>query len=129
MKTKPDLRKAVRSMSRQLLPGGVLLVEPWFSQEQWNVGRVSINQVEKPDMKLVRMALARKRGKVSLLEFQYLIGTPRGIKHLTEHLELGLFDHEEYMESFTRAGLKVTHDAEGIFGRGLYIGTRPGESS
>ena len=129
MKTKTDLQKAVRSMSHHLLPGGVLLVEPWFSEEQWNVGRVSINRVEKSEIKIVRMALARKRGKVSLLEFQYLIGTSRGIEHLKEHLELGLFDHQEYMDAFTRAGLDVTHDLEGIFGRGLYIGTRPQESS
>jgi ubiquinone/menaquinone biosynthesis C-methylase UbiE len=129
MKTKADLRKAVKSMSRQLLPGGVLLIEPWFSQEQWNVGRVSINEVEKPEIKIIRMALARKRGKVSLIEFQYLIGTPKGIEHLTEQLELGLFDHEEYLDAFNRAGLQVTHDTEGIFGRGLYIGTRPQEHS
>jgi ubiquinone/menaquinone biosynthesis C-methylase UbiE len=125
MTTKSDLRKAVRSMSRHLLPGGVLLVEPWFSLEQWNAGRVSINQVEKPDIKIVRMALARRRGKVSLLEFQYLIGTSKGIEHFTEHLEMGLFDHEEYMDAFTRAGLQVIHDPEGIFGRGLYIGIKP----
>ena len=127
MKTKADLRRAIKSMSRHLLPGGVLLVEPWFSEEQWNVGRVSVNRVEKPDLKIVRMALARKRGKVSLLEFQYLIGTSKGIQHLTEHLELGLFDHREYEDAFTRAGLDVNHDSEGIFGRGLYIGIRPQE--
>jgi ubiquinone/menaquinone biosynthesis C-methylase UbiE len=129
MKTKADLRLTLRSMSRHLLPGGVLLVEPWFSEDQWNVGRVSINRVEKPDLKIIRMALARKRGKVSLLEFQYLIGTSKGIQHLTEHLELGLFDHGDYEHAFTRAGLQVFHDPEGIFGRGLCIGTRPKEQS
>lgn len=129
MKTKNDLRKAIKSMCQHLLPGGVLLLEPWFSEEQWNAGRVSINRVEKPEIKIVRMALARKRGRVSHLEFQYLIGTCRGIEHLTEHLEMGLFDHDEYMEALTRAGLRVTHDPEGIFGRGLYIGTKPLEQS
>jgi ubiquinone/menaquinone biosynthesis C-methylase UbiE len=127
MKTKTDLRKAVKSMSRHLLPGGVLLVEPWFSQEQWNVGRVSMNQAEMPDKKIVRMSLARKRGNVSVIEFQYLIGTSRGIEHLTEYLELGLFDQKDYLDAFTRVGLNVIHDPEGIFGRGLYIGTNPME--
>jgi hypothetical protein len=73
------------------------------------------------------MALARIRGKVSLLEFQYLIGTSSGIEHLTEHLEMGLFDHQEYMDAFARAGLNVVHDPEGIFGRGLYIATKAQE--
>jgi ubiquinone/menaquinone biosynthesis C-methylase UbiE len=125
MTTKTDLQKAVKSMSGHLLPGGVLLVEPWFSQEQWNVGRVSINEVDKPDLKVIRMAHAGKRGKVSLLEFQYLIGTSRGIEHISEHHEFGLFSQEEYKTAFTRLGLDVTYDPEGLFGRGLYIGTRP----
>ena len=50
-------------MSRHLLAGGVLLVEPWFTPEQWYAGRVST----------------------------------------------------------------VTHDAEGVDGRGLYIGTKTAE--
>ncbi len=89
------------------------------------MGRVSINQVDKSDLKVIRMAHAGKRGKVSLLEFQYLIGTSKGIEHIVEHHEFGLFSHEEYMDAFTRAGLDVTHDPEGLFGRGLYIGTKP----
>ena len=125
MRTKTELRKAVRNMSRHLLPGGVLLIEPWFTPEQWNVGRVSTILVDKPDRKIVRMSRGGKRGKVSLLEFQYLIGTSKRIEHITEHHEFGLFTHEEYMEAFIKAGLDVVHEPEGVDGRGLYIGLRP----
>ena len=125
MKTKADLRKAIKNMTRHILPGGVLLVEPWFSEEQWNAGRVSVNFVDKPELKIIRMNRAGKKGKISLLEFQYLIGTSKGIQHIVEHHEFGLFSHEEYMDAFTRASLQVMYDSEGIFGRGLYIGTRP----
>ena len=125
MKTKADLRKAIKNMTRHLLPGGVILVEPWFSEKQWNGGRVSTIMVDKPDIKIVRMSRGRKRGKVSLLEFQYLIGTSKGIQHIVEQHTFGLFSHEEYEDAFTRAGLHVTYDPEGLFGRGLYIGSRP----
>jgi ubiquinone/menaquinone biosynthesis C-methylase UbiE len=124
MRTQAELRKAVRIMCRHLLPGGVLLVEPWFSVEQWNVGRISIVQVDKPGLKIIRMSHGRRRGKISLLDFQYLIGTSRGMEHLAEHHEFGLFSHAEYMEAFTRAGLQTLHDPEGVFGRGLYIGVK-----
>lgn len=124
MKTRSNLQKAVRNMSRHLLPGGVLLIEPWFAPEQWNAGRVSINQAEGPGRKIVRMALAKRKGKISLLEFQYLVGTSKGIEHFSEQLELGLFSQEEYMEAFSRAKLTVIHDPEGIYGRGLYIGIK-----
>jgi ubiquinone/menaquinone biosynthesis C-methylase UbiE len=125
MRTKAELQKALKSMSHHLLPGGVLLVEPWFTPEQWNVGRVSTILVEKSDRKIVRMSRSAKKGKVSLLEFQYLIGTSKGIEHLTEHHEFGLFTHDEYMEAFIKAGLDVVHESEGVDGRGLHIGLKP----
>ena len=125
MRTKKELRQAIKNMSRHLLPGGVLLVEPWFFPEQWNIGRVSTILVDKPDIKIVRMSHGRKRGKVSLLEFQYLIGTTSGLEYLREDHEFGLFSHAEYMEAFTRTGLNVTHESEGVDGRGLFIGMKP----
>ena len=42
VKTKSRLGKAIRNMSRHLLPGGVLLVEPWFTPDQWHPGRASM---------------------------------------------------------------------------------------
>jgi ubiquinone/menaquinone biosynthesis C-methylase UbiE len=125
MKTRAELERAVKSMSRHLFPGGVLLVEPWFSPEQWHVGHISTIYVDKSERKIFRMSHSGKRGKVSLLAFQYLIGTAKGIEYIIEHHEFGLFTHQEYLQAFKKAGLDVTYDAEGVDGRGLYIGTKP----
>ncbi len=46
VKTKSRLGKAIRNISRHLLPGGVLLIEPWFTPEQWHPGRASMTQVD-----------------------------------------------------------------------------------
>jgi ubiquinone/menaquinone biosynthesis C-methylase UbiE len=120
-RTKTNLRKAIKTLSGHLLPGGVLLVEPWFTPEQWNPGRVFILQVDKPTLKITRMSHCKQKGKKSILKFQYLAGTPKGIQHCSEIHELGLFTHEEYLDAFRSAGLKVTHDIKGVDGRGLYI--------
>jgi len=125
VKTKSKLRKAIETMSGHLLPGGVLLVEPWFTPEQWNPGRAFALQVNKPDLKIVRMSYSGQRGKISFIEFQYLIGTPKGIEHSAEIHELGLFTHKEYLDAFKAAGLRVIHDSKGLDGRGLYIGIKP----
>ena len=124
MKTKGDLQKAIKNMVRHLLPGGVLLVEPWFTPEQWNPRRVSLILVDSPDHKIIRMSLGGQKGRLSLLEFQYLIGTLKGIEHITEHHEFGLFTHEEYLDAFPSTGLKVIHNKKGVDGRGLYIGRK-----
>lgn len=124
LKTKSKLNQAIKTMERHLLPGGVLLAEPWFTPTQWKPGRASTVEVDQPNLKIVRMSYSGKKGRISLLEFQYLIGTPKGIDHIIEHHEFGLFTHREYMDAFKKTGLNVTHDSEGLDGRGLYIGTK-----
>lgn len=123
-RTKSKMYKAIKNMSRHLLPGGILLIEPWFTPEQWNRGRVSILQVDKPELKIIRMSHSGQRRNISLIEFQYLIGTPKGIEHYTEIHELGLFSHEEYLGAFAATGLKVAYEKKGLDGRGLYIGLK-----
>ncbi len=124
VKTKSRLGKAIKNMSTHLLPGGVLLIEPWFTPKQWHLGRASMTYVNKPELKLVRMSHSGQKGKMSFIEFQYLIGTSKGIEHEVEIHELGLFTHKEYMDAFKAAGLRITHDPEGLDGRGLYIGMK-----
>jgi ubiquinone/menaquinone biosynthesis C-methylase UbiE len=125
MTTKADLEKAIRNMSRHLPPGGVLLIEPWFAPEEWQVGRVSTVQVDKPEGKIIRMSYSRKKGKCSDLDFYYLIGTSKGIQQITEKHLMGLFTHKEYINAFKKAKLNVIHDPYGLDGRGIYVGTKP----
>lgn len=125
VKTKVFLQKAIKNMSQHLLPGGVLLIEPWYAPEDWHTGSIYTVTVNKPGLKIVRMSRGSQRGKISIIEFQYLIGTSKGIIRGSETLELGLFTKEEYLEAFHRAGLKVKHDFKGLDGRGLYIGVKP----
>jgi ubiquinone/menaquinone biosynthesis C-methylase UbiE len=123
VRTKTGLRKAIKNMGKHLLPGGVLLIEPWFTPEQWHPGRSFMTQVNKPDLKIVRMSYSAQKGGISTIEFQYLIGTSKGIEHSVEIHELGLFTQKEYLDAFKTAKLNVTHDPKGLDGRGLYIGT------
>jgi ubiquinone/menaquinone biosynthesis C-methylase UbiE len=123
VRTKSGLHKAIKNMGKHLRSGGVLLIEPWFTPKQWHPGRLFMTQVNKPDLKIVRMSYSAQKGKLSTIEFQYLIGTATGIEHSVEIHELGLFTHKEYMDAFKAAKLNVIHDPEGLSGRGLYIST------
>ena len=124
VKTTLRLNQAIQTMTRHLVTGGVLLVEPWFTPEQWHVGKVSGMLVEEPNLKIARMNISEVDGNLSFFDFHYLVGTPEGIKYFTERHELGLFTNDEYLEAFRLAGLEVLHDPEGIYGRGLYIGIK-----
>ena len=120
-----QLQQAVGNMAKLLRPGGVLLIEPWFTLEAWHTGTVHALFIDQPDLKIARMNRSERKGNLSGFTFHFLVGTPQGIEHFSEHHELALFTHEEYLDSFRANHLEVFHDADGIYGRGLYIGVKP----
>ncbi|MFC1625613.1 class I SAM-dependent DNA methyltransferase [Patescibacteria group bacterium] len=122
--TIPNLQSAVKSLEHHTKPGGVVVVEPWFSPEQWKEGRPSSVFVDKPDMKLARINISERRGNVSIVNFHFLVATPGQVEHFTELHEIGLFTKNEYMEAFEKVGLETTFDPKGITGRGLYVGVK-----
>jgi len=123
-KTKERLEQSIQNMNQHLLPGGVLIVEPWFTPEKWRPGYVSALFVDQPNLKISRMNISEVDGRLSFFVFHYTVGTPQAIEYFTERHELGLFTHEEYLDAFRKTGLDVNHDPEGLDGRGLYIGMK-----
>ncbi len=124
LKTKRKLDLATRNMSRHLKRGGVLIVEPWFTPQQWNDRSVHANFVDKPELKIARMHISKTRGRLSVMDEHHLVATPKRVEHFVERLELGLFAQGEYLDAFRQARLEVRHDEEGLMGRGLYLGTK-----
>lgn len=124
VKSKERLNKAVQNMARHLMPGGVLIVEPWFTPGQWEPGRLSALFVDQPELKISRINISEVDGRLSTFVFHYTVGTPDGIEYFTERHELGLFTKEEYKQAFRNAGLEVFYNHKGLDGRGLYIGLK-----
>ena len=125
VKTDGNLRRAIGAMARHLEAGGVLVVEPWLPPEGFTPGHIGAVFRDEPEMKIARMNSSVVEGNVSIMDFHYLVGTADGVEYFTELHELGLFTHDQYVEAFTAAGLRVEYDAEGLMGRGLYIGVKP----
>jgi ubiquinone/menaquinone biosynthesis C-methylase UbiE len=117
-----QVEQALRCCHRHLEPDGVLLVEPWFEPHSWAPGRVYVQTSESENLRVIRMSHSKVAGRISKLEFHYLIGTAEGIDHRVERHELGLFTTAETLERFRRAGFTdVTHDPEGLTGRGMFV--------
>jgi ubiquinone/menaquinone biosynthesis C-methylase UbiE len=125
VKTLENLSRAVACMARHLTPGGIMVIEPWFTPSVWRPGTVHAIFVDEPELKIARINSSFVEGRLSVFDLHYLIGTPAGTEHLVEHHELGLFTTEEMSDALTAVGLEVTYDQEGLMGRGLFIGRRP----
>jgi SAM-dependent methyltransferase len=120
------LRAAIAAMAAHLEPGGVLVLEPWLEPGEWIEGRPHVVVVDEPDLKIARMNVSTQEGRLAIMHFHYLVGTPEGVRYFDERHEAALFTDEEYRAAFAAAGLEVEHDAEGLIGRGLYVGVAPG---
>lgn len=125
VQNKNNLNKTIKNLANHLNSGGVILIEPWFSPDEWNPGKVFTLHVNQPELKITRMSHSSQKGNLSILKFQYLIGTKKGIDHRTETHKLGLFYKKDYLNAFQKAGLKVIYDSKGLDGRGLFIGIKP----
>jgi SAM-dependent methyltransferase len=124
----PDrLRRAVRTMLGHVAPGGVLIVEAWFTPEVYRTGTVHALFGDTPDLKVARMNVSAIEDRIAILDFHYLVATADRIEHFTERHELGLFTHDEYLQAFRASGAEAVHDPEGLTGRGLYIAVQPPE--
>lgn len=124
-KTPQKLAQAMATMTRHVHPGGVLVIEPFITPEAWVPDHPAALFVDQPDLKIARMNVSAREDDIVILDFQYLVATPAGIEHFSERHELGLFTEAQYHDALTAAGLDVTHEAEGLMGRGIYVGIRP----
>jgi SAM-dependent methyltransferase len=122
VKTVENFFRTVETLARHVAPGGLLIVEPYFTPDSYWVGRLTMNVVDTTDHKIVWMYLSERVDRVSRLDIHYLIGTPSGVEDFRELHEIGLFTHEEYVNAFHRSGFDLHHDPVGLFQRGLYIG-------
>jgi len=124
VKTPEKMHSAVSCMSRHLRPGGVLIIEPWFTPETYWTGKITANFVNEPELKIAWMYTSELAERVSIFDIHFLVGTPQGVEHFVERHEMGLFTHQEYIAAFNDAGMHVLYDSESPFGRGIYVGLK-----
>ncbi len=122
VKTFENVVRTLKQFKAHLNPGGIIMVEPWFTRESWHPGeKVYLQTGEREEGKICRMSVSGTEGNLAVLNFHYLLGTSQEIEYFTERHELGLFSVEEMHKAFDQAGLSVTFDQEGLTGRGLYV--------
>ncbi|KEO75001.1 class I SAM-dependent methyltransferase [Anditalea andensis] len=122
--TVENLNKAIKGMTDHLAPGGVLVLEPWITKEKYWQNHLAANYVDQPNLKIAWMYKHEMEDNRSIFNINYLVGTSEGVESFTEQHVMGLWTEEEYMDAFRLAGIEVTYDEKGLFGRGMYYGKK-----
>ncbi len=123
VRTGENLQATLRAIRRHLRPGGLVVLEPFFTPETYWTGTITANFVDEQDLKIAWMYTSEAKDSLAVLDIHYLVGTPSGVEHFQERHELGLFTDEEYRRALEEVGLSVEYDRLGVFGRGMYLGT------
>jgi trans-aconitate methyltransferase len=102
-----ELRQTLDRFAAHLEPGGVLVLEPWFTPEQWSSGPVDVGTAIDGDRHLTRMCVSHRTGAASTLTMHYLlVEAATRIRHWTEEHTLTLFTDAQYRRAIGRAGLR-----------------------
>ena len=120
-----DLAVAVANLRDHLVPGGVLVVEPWFEPGDWHDGSVYSEAAKAGDLAVARVSRSWREGDQSVIEMHYALARPERTWAFTEHHRMGLFTVDQQLAVYRAAGLTVEHEAPGITGRGLLVAVRP----
>ena len=124
VQTVENLNKAVTCFTQHLNPGGLLVLEPWITPENYWVNKITANFVDQPNLKIAWMYTSQLKGLTSVFDINYLVGTPEGVSNFTEEHVMGLWTDAEYRSAIQQAGVQVNYDPKGLFGRGMYYGLK-----
>ena len=102
-----DLERAIRAMARHLRPGGVLVIQPWLTRQQWEDGRIEVNLMEQPDVRLAMLSRSSSRKGLSRSEVHFLLAARMKRVRYVRWIDVGrFFDKSETMDLMRAAGLR-----------------------
>ncbi|GAB3533208.1 class I SAM-dependent DNA methyltransferase [Phytohabitans suffuscus] len=124
MADETQLRAAVRCMAAHLVPGGVLVLDPWWFPEKFIDGYVIAEAAREEGRSVARVSHSVRTGSSMRITARYLVGDAAGITGFQTEDTLRLFREDQYAEAFRKAGLAVEYLPSAATGRGLFVGTR-----
>lgn len=125
LKTFDEIVLVLKCFNKHLNSDGLLILEPWFTADDYHKGRIGMTTYDKEDIKICRMTQSYSENEFSVLNFNYLVASiDKGVRHFTERHELRMTSKEEMFKAFKIAGFDVTYNEKGFMGRGMYYGIK-----
>jgi|GEM_PF-532851 len=125
LKNYNELEKTIKNFSAHLKPGGVLLIEPWMTNIDFNQAPYLLTY-ESEDLKIARLSVGKGNGDNMTFDFNFLVAEKgKPVKHFIDVMTLTKFDVKKTKKIMEKYGMKARFDKRGILtGKGLFIGTK-----
>jgi len=124
VETAEAMRRSIERMAAHLRSPGLLIVEPWFTPENFWDGHLAANFQPEGETKLAWMYRQYREGLMAVLDIHYLVGGEGQPEYIRERQDLGLFTPAEMTEAFTAVGLEPDYRESDVWNRGLYVAKR-----
>ncbi|MBT7902781.1 class I SAM-dependent methyltransferase [Candidatus Woesearchaeota archaeon] len=126
IKTYQNLKKTLLNFSKHLKPGGVVIIEPWYTKSAYLAGSPHMSTYDGKDLKISRLVVSKVKGNISIMDMHYLIAEKnKEVKHFIDRHEMGLFEIDKTLQFMKLAGLKSKFIKNGLMkGRGLFVGIK-----
>lgn len=120
------LRETLDNFVRHLKPGGVVIIEPYFTKKQFKPNRPKLSTIEFENIKIARVSLSRrKRNLASRKTIMALAEKGKGVFSFEDTRVVALFSMEQILDNMERAGLEAIHIKKGITDEfELYMGVK-----
>ncbi len=121
----PRLEACARAIHAALRPGGVALIEPWDTPDDFQADRPFMQVVDTPFLKVARQCVTRREGDLSILEFHFLVARPGfPVEHKVERNALYLYETDAVIGAFEAAGFAVERLDAGFLHAGRLLRCR-----
>lgn len=120
-----ELCGLVQGFADLLAPGGLLVLDPWWTPEQFDRQRVVADEVfAGPADSVSRMTACRVEGHAVEHRSEYLLTRGASTLPRGHSQRLHLYSRDQYLASLTAAGLHASHTSlpGGFAHRGLFTG-------
>ncbi len=124
--TSSELQKTLDNFGRHLKPGGVVMIEPYFTSQQFKPNRPKLSTIETDNIKIARVSLSgRKRNLATRKMIIAIADKNRGVFSFEDRRDVALFSVEQILTNMKRAHFEAKHIKNGITPEfDLYIGVK-----
>ncbi|MGW4204417.1 class I SAM-dependent DNA methyltransferase [Streptomyces sp. NPDC004726] len=118
-----ELDPTFATFARHLVSGGLLVVEPWYTPQDWEPRKVRVAHHRGDGVTVVRVAYGHPGGSI---DFHTTIGTDEGLRTFEEHYDFTLHRADEVKAAIRAAGfVDVREETAPPFKRGLWVARKP----
>ena len=115
LEPKNELPLALMNAYESLNDDGILIIEPWVSEEEFKKNKVYLQTYKALNMQVARMAITDQVDMQSVLNFEYLVAiSGGGLQRLKSTERLWLSNDTQIFSAIQGAGFKAIEHANGF---------------